>query len=75
LAFGVTGTTCAMRLVEDGAEALLEKLAEPATRIVSLTITEGGYCIDDGSGEFLAEMPLVRHDLASPRVPRLVFGS
>lgn len=63
----VIGAISGMLLAEDGAEALLEKLAEPAIRIVSLTITEGGYCIDDGSGEFLAELPLVRHDLANPR--------
>ena len=66
----VIGAISGMLLAEDGAEALLEKLAEPAIRIVSLTITEGGYCIDDGSGEFLAELPLVRHDLANPRTPR-----
>ena len=60
------GAISGMLLAEDGAEALLEKLAEPAIRIVSLTITEGGYC----SGEFLAELPLVRHDLANPRTPR-----
>ncbi|HHK2205269.1 TPA: mannitol dehydrogenase family protein [Pseudomonas aeruginosa] len=70
----VIGAISGMLLAEDGAEALLEKLAEPAIRIVSLTITEGGYCIDDGSGEFLAELPLVRHDLANPRTPRGVFG-
>ena len=48
----VIGAISGMLLAEDGAEALLEKLVEPAIRIVSLTITEGGYCIDDGSGEF-----------------------
>ncbi|MHC6223181.1 mannitol dehydrogenase family protein [Pseudomonas sp. X10] len=63
-----------MLLAEDGAEALLAKLAEPAIRIVSLTITEGGYCMDDSSGEFLADLPLVQHDLANPRSPRSVFG-
>ncbi|MDF5938957.1 hypothetical protein P4234_16210 [Pseudomonas aeruginosa] len=53
------------------------KLAEPAIRIVSLTITEGGYCIDDGSGEFLAELPLVRHDLANrgPRAGSSAFSA
>ncbi|MGC3765388.1 mannitol dehydrogenase family protein, partial [Pseudomonas aeruginosa] len=63
-----------MQLPEDGAEALQEKLAEPAISIVSLTITEGGYCFDDGSGEFLAELRLVRHDLANPRTRRGVLG-
>ena len=43
-----------MLLAEDGAQALIDKLASPAIRIVSLTITEGGYCIDDSNGEFMA---------------------
>ncbi|HKZ90918.1 MAG TPA: mannitol dehydrogenase family protein, partial [Candidatus Limnocylindrales bacterium] len=32
---------------------LVERLAQPATRIVSLTITEGGYPVDEATGEFL----------------------
>ncbi|MCO7515917.1 mannitol dehydrogenase family protein [Pseudomonas guariconensis] len=63
-----------MLLAEDGAEALLAKLAEPAIRIVSLTITEGGYCMDDSTGEFRADLPQIQHDLANPQAPRSVFG-
>ena len=63
-----------MLLAEDGAQALLAKLAEPGIRIVSLTITEGGYCIDDSTGEFRAALPLIEHDLANPQAPRSVFG-
>jgi len=70
----VIGALNGMLLAEDGAEALLQKLAEPGIRIVSLTITEGGYCIDDSSGEFRADLPLIQHDLANPRTPRSVFG-
>ena len=33
-------------------EGAIERMAAPATRIVSLTITEGGYFIDEGMGEF-----------------------
>src|SRR5262249_3007550 len=35
-------------------EAVIEKMASPATRIVSLTITEGGYNLDAVTGEFNA---------------------
>lgn len=63
-----------MLLAEDGAEALLAKLAEPDIRIVSLTITEGGYCIDDSTGEFRADLPQIQHDLANPQAPQSVFG-
>ncbi|MDF0733905.1 mannitol dehydrogenase family protein [Pseudomonas entomophila] len=63
-----------MLLAEDSAEALLAKLCEPGIRIVSLTITEGGYCIDDSTGEFRADLPLIQHDLVHPQAPRSVFG-
>lgn len=54
-------------------ERVLARLADPATRIVSLTITEGGYNIDEGSGEFRLDTPDIRHDLAGGP-PRTVFG-
>ncbi|MDX1370301.1 mannitol dehydrogenase family protein [Pseudomonas sp.] len=70
----VIGAISGMLLAEDSAQALIDKLADPAIRIVSLTITEGGYCIDDSSGEFRAELPQIQHDLAHPEAPRSVFG-
>jgi mannitol 2-dehydrogenase len=63
-----------MLLAEDSPRALIDKLADPAIRIVSLTITEGGYCIDDSNGEFMSHLPLIQHDLAHPEQPRTVFG-
>jgi mannitol 2-dehydrogenase len=61
-------------LAEDGAEALIAKLASPETRIVSLTVTEGGYCTDDSTGEFNASLPQIRHDLEHPQSPVSLFG-
>jgi mannitol 2-dehydrogenase len=70
----VIGAIRDMLLAEDGAQALIDKLADPQTRIVSLTITEGGYCIDDSNGEFMAHLPQIQHDLAHPEDPKTVFG-
>nr|BFD42112.1 mannitol dehydrogenase family protein [Pseudomonas sp. FFPRI_1] len=70
----VIGSISEMLLAEDGAQALIDKLASPQIRIVSLTITEGGYCIDDSSGEFMIHLPQIQHDLAHPQQPRTVFG-
>ncbi len=50
-------------------EAAIEKMAAADTRIVSLTITEGGYFIDEGTGEFLAHHPDIQHDLQHPKQP------
>ncbi len=58
----------------DSPSAVLEKLASPQTRIVSLTITEGGYLLDDHSGEFNFDHADIVHDLANPQSPRSVFG-
>jgi mannitol 2-dehydrogenase len=63
-----------MLVAEDGIQAVIDKLASPAIRIVSLTITEGGYCIDDSSGEFMSALPAIQHDLAHPKTPKTVFG-
>jgi mannitol 2-dehydrogenase len=70
----VIGAIRDMLLAEDGAQALIDKLASPEIRIVSLTITEGGYCIDDSNGEFMAHLPQIQHDLAHPDAPQTVFG-
>jgi mannitol 2-dehydrogenase len=52
---------------------VLERLADPNTRIVSLTITEGGYNIDERGGEFRLDNVDVVHDL-SGAPPRTAFG-
>jgi len=54
-------------------EAVLARLADRATKIVSLTITEGGYNIDEASGAFRIDAADIRHDLAGGP-PRTVFG-
>ena len=58
----------------DDPEAVIELMAAPATRIVSLTITEGGYNFHHVTGEFNFDNPDVVHDLAEGAVPRSVFG-
>ncbi|MBB5369139.1 MULTISPECIES: mannitol dehydrogenase family protein [unclassified Janthinobacterium] len=58
----------------DDPAAVLEKLAAPATRIVSLTITEGGYYVNQGTGEFDASHPDIVYELAHPQAPRCSFG-
>jgi fructuronate reductase len=50
-------------------EAVLAALAAPATRIVTLTVTEKGYCLG-GDGALDFAHPDVAHDLAHPQAPR-----
>ena len=58
----------------DEPERVLARLAAPECRIVSLTITEGGYYIHDGSGTFDDNHPDIIHDLAYPQQPRCAAG-
>jgi mannitol 2-dehydrogenase len=54
--------------------AIIARLADPAIRIVSLTITEGGYYIDPATQRFDPTHPDIAADAKSPGQPRTVFG-
>lgn len=58
----------------DNPEAVLEKMAAPDCLIVSLTITEGGYYVNEGTGAFNAAHPDIVYDLAHPHTPACSFG-
>ncbi|GLR55941.1 mannitol dehydrogenase family protein [Rhizobium indigoferae] len=55
------------------ATAIIAKLADPEIRIVSMTITEGGYFID-ASGTFNPTHPAIAADGQNPHAPKTVFG-
>ena len=55
-------------------EAILNKMADPDIRILSMTITEGGYNIDRENGEFDLKKPEIAKDLKNPAKPETVFG-
>lgn len=59
----------------DDPETVLARLADPATRIVTLTITEGGYSVDDATGQFSPQDALTLGDLQSDGgTPSSVLG-
>ena len=58
-----------------GGRAMVAALADPRIRIVSLTITEGGYCIDPATGAFDPDHADIRADLETPDSPSQVFGT
>lgn len=70
----VIGSIVEYLFAPDNSEKVIEKLAHPSTRIVSLTITEGGYNFDRVTGAFMPETPAVAADLKSDSVPGTVFG-
>jgi mannitol 2-dehydrogenase len=70
----VIGSIVDFRYAPDDPEAVIKLLADPSIRIISLTVTEGGYNIRDDDGEFDTENPGVRHDLEAREAPVTVFG-
>ncbi|MER2133340.1 MAG: mannitol dehydrogenase family protein [Arthrobacter sp.] len=70
----VIGSITEYLLAPEDPEAVIAKMASPQTRIVSLTITEGGYNFHHVTGEFDAANPAVQADLAPGAVPATVFG-
>ncbi|WP_392544000.1 mannitol dehydrogenase family protein [Oryzobacter telluris] len=58
----------------EDAAAVHERLLDPAVRIVSLTVTEGGYLKNAATGEFDAGHPSVVHDIAHLDAPGTAFG-
>lgn len=58
----------------DSLAAIIEKFCEPQVAIVSLTITEKGYCIDPATGALDLTNPRIVHDLQSPDEPHSAPG-
>lgn len=55
-------------------EAVIAKIADKNIRVITLTITEGGYNIEKATGEFMLEDELIEHDLQNPQTPKTTFG-
>jgi mannitol 2-dehydrogenase len=70
----VIGSIVDHLVAPDDPEAVLRVMSDPATRIVSLTITEGGYLVNQSTGEFDAADPSIQDDLAEGAVPTTAFG-
>jgi mannitol 2-dehydrogenase len=70
----VIGSITEYLYAPDDPAAVIRKLTDPATRIVSLSVTEGGYSINDTTGEFEPRALDIIHDLKPNTVPFSVFG-
>ncbi|MFD2415513.1 mannitol dehydrogenase family protein [Amycolatopsis pigmentata] len=58
----------------DDPAAIPDRLSDPGVRIVSLTITEAGYCHDPATGKIDIDTPGIKADLEKPGRPRTAFG-
>ncbi len=69
----VIGSIVDFVLAPEDPEAAIEKLADPAIRIVSLTVTEGGYSVHPVTGEFVPNAA-VKADAEPGATPTTYFG-
>ncbi len=70
--FEVVGAILRSLVAPEDPEAVLALMAAPDTRIVSLTVTEKGYCHKPATGELDEAHPGIVHDLAEPAKPQTV---
>ena len=70
----VIGSLAEYLFAPDVPDQVLDRLADPRTRLVTLTITEGGYNFRPATGEFDAGNVAVQRDLSSSSAPGTVFG-
>ncbi len=59
------GSLVDLMWIGEGVESIINRVAHPDTRIISMTITEGGYNLDT---------PAVRADIEEPQNPKTIFG-
>lgn len=70
----VIGSIIDFLFAPDDPDTVIERLASPDTKVVSLTVTEGGYNFDQVTGEFDTGNPAVQHDLSHLNEPTTTFG-
>lgn len=73
VSYEVIGSICDVQVAPEAPQAVLERLACRGTRLVTLTVTEKGYCLD-GQGALDTGHPGIRHDLEHPYAPVTVIG-
>ncbi len=55
-------------------KAVIEKMADKATKIITLTITEGGYNLNEATGTFNYDNLAIIADKNNPSDPKTIFG-
>jgi fructuronate reductase len=70
----VIGSIAETLVAPEAPERVLARMSDPAVRIVSLTVTEKGYCHNPATGELDEAHPDIVHDLAHPQRPRSAPG-
>ncbi len=70
----VVGSMLDVMITSDQRREIFDLLVDPKIRIVTLTVTEKGYCQDAATGSLDEKHPAILADLANPTVPNSIPG-
>jgi fructuronate reductase len=70
----VIGASCGVLVAPDNPAALIEAMAQPSVKLVTLTITEKGYCLSPSTGKLLVDEAILRHEIAHRDRPQSAYG-
>lgn len=70
----IVGSVRGLLVAPEDPAALLDAMTDPSVRIVSLTVTEKGYCRNAATGALQEDYVDIRHDLANPARPKSAIG-
>ena len=70
----IIGSIVEYLFAPENPKAVIEKMADEAIKIITLTITEGGYNYNEATKKFDFSNPLIQHDLKNPSNPKTIFG-
>lgn len=70
----VIGSVAEVLVAPEDPALVVARMADPAVRIVSLTVTEKGYCHEPSTGRLRLDHPDIVHDLANPDRPKSALG-
>ncbi len=70
----IIGSLRQLLVAPENPDAVVAAMADAGCRIVSLTVTEKGYCHNPATGKLNADHPDIVHDLANLTAPRTAVG-
>lgn len=73
-AFRLIGAIQEVLVAPEGPEKVLARLADPRTQVVTITVTEKGYCLD-AAGNLNTAHPAIRHDWSNRAQPQSLIGT
>ena len=70
----VIGSVAGVLWAPEGSQRVLEAMSAASTKVISLTVTEKGYCHDPASGSLNEAHPDIKHDLVNLDAPKSAIG-